>query len=263
MELNRPFKTLLIVVVSFLVYYLLFQNFNTIKVGFDRITNYGLTSYILTYLIIGIPIFIGTYLINRKGSIVISLGLSKNILVAIGLSILFTLPMFLGGFIFFEFDREIKLQQLFAGTIVAGFMEELYFRGFLFGQLFRNTNLGFLPSIFFGALIFAFGHLYQSQNVSVLIGIFLITFLGAVFFAWLYVEWNYNLWVPIFTHALMNLSWSLFNISDTALGGLNANIFRWLTIIFSIAFTIIFKNQRNEPLIITRKTLMVKPKNQK
>ena len=185
-----------------------------------------MVSYILTYLIIGIPIFIGTLLIDKTISIFKSLGLSSNILTAILTSVLFTLPMFIGGFFFFKFNQKIDLQNLIAGTIVAGFMEELYFRGFLFGQLFRNTNFGFIPSILFGALIFAFGHLYQSQNISELIGIFMITFAGAVFFAWLYAEWNYNLWVPILTHTLMNLSWSLFEIDNSALGDIKANIFR-------------------------------------
>jgi hypothetical protein len=158
--------------------------------------------------------------------------------------------MFIGGLLFFKFSQNIRIENLIAGTIVAGFMEELYFRGFLFGQLFRNTNWGFIPSILFGALIFAFGHLYQSQNIGELVGIFMITFSGAVFFAWLYVEWNYNLWVPILTHSFMNLSWSLFEIDHSALGDIKANIFRGLTILIAIVFTILYKRNRNEKLTI-------------
>ncbi|MBK9105833.1 MAG: CPBP family intramembrane metalloprotease [Saprospiraceae bacterium] len=229
--------------------------------GLDKLTEQGLVSYILTYLIIGIPIFIGTLLIDKTISIFKSLGLSSNILTAILTSVLFTLPMFIGGVFFFKFNQKIDLQNLIAGTIVAGFMEELYFRGFLFGQLFRNTNLGFIPSILFGALIFAFGHLYQSQNISELVGIFMITFSGAVFFAWLYAEWNYNLWVPILTHTLMNLSWNLFEIDNSALGDIKANIFRGLTILTAILFTIIYKRNRNEKLTINRQTLMRNKKN--
>ena len=229
--------------------------------GLDKLTEQGLVSYILTYLIIGIPIFIGTLLIDKTISIFKSLGLSSNILTAILTSVLFTLPMFIGGVFFFKFNQKIDLQNLIAGTIVAGFMEELYFRGFLFGQLFRNTNLGFIPSILFGALIFAFGHLYQSQNISELVGIFMITFSGAVFFAWLYAEWNYNLWVPILTHTLMNLSWNLFEIDNSALGDIKANIFRGLTILTAILFTIIYKRNRNEKPTINRQTLMRNKKN--
>jgi membrane protease YdiL (CAAX protease family) len=261
MKPNQTLKIILLIFISFATYHLLFLNFKPMKVGLDKITQQGLVSYILTYLIVGIPIFIGTFLINKTTSIFKSLGLLSNILTAIWTSLLFTLPMFIGGLFFFKFNLQIDIENLIAGTIVAGFMEELYFRGFLFGQLFKKTNLGFIPSILLGALIFAFGHLYQSQDISDLVGIFMITFSGAIFFAWLYVEWNYNLWVPILTHTLMNLIWNLFEIDNNALGDLKANIFRVLTILTAIIFTVLYKKSRNEKLTINRQTLMRKEKN--
>jgi len=248
------------VLLGFGIYYILFSNFTPIKAVLDKITRQGLISYILTYFITGIPIFIGTYMIDRTTGIFKSLGLSAGILTATGLGILFTLPMFTGGLLFFRFDQQIDAENLIAGTIVAGFAEELYFRGFLFGQLFRKTNLGFIPSVLFGALIFASGHLYQSKDLSELTGIFTITFFGAVFFAWLYAEWNYNLWVPILTHTLMNLSWYLFEVNDSALGDVRANVFRALTIITAITFTIAHKRRKNQKLAIHRQTLWLKKK---
>lgn len=253
-------KVIILVVLSFTAYYYLFSHFKPIKIGLDQITRQGLISYILTYFIIGIPIFLGTFLIRKSISIFKNLGLSANIFTAMWISILFTLPMFVGCLIFFEFNQQIALDNLIAGTLIAGFMEELFYRGFLFGQLFRNTNLGFLPSILFGALIFAFGHLYQSQDISELIGIFMITFFGAVFFAWLYVEWNYNLWIPILTHTLMNLSWNLFDVDSSALGDIKANLFRGLTILTAIIFTIVYKKNKNEKLSINKQTLTLKKK---
>ena len=166
MESKRTLRTLLVIIISFSVYYFLFLNFKTIKFEFDKVTHQGLTSYILTYCSIGIPIFIGTYILNRKINVFINLGLSKNLWTGILASILFTIPMFAGGLILFNFNQQIDWENLIAATIVAGFMEELYFRGFLFGQVFRNTNIGFIPAIFVGALIFALGHLYQSQDVN-------------------------------------------------------------------------------------------------
>ncbi len=251
-------KIILLVVASFAAYYVLFSNFKPIKLWFDTITQQGLVSYVLTYFIVGIPIFLGTYFIDKRTSVTKSLGLSANILTAVWISILFTLPMFLGGLSFFKFSRQIDIENLIAGTLIAGFMEELYFRGFLFGQLFKKTKLGFIPSIFFGALIFASGHLHQSQNISELFGIFAVTFFGAVFFAWMYVEWNYNLWVPIFTHTLMNLSWNLFEVDHSALGDVKANIFRGLTILTAILFTIVYKKIRNEKLTVNRQTILSK-----
>lgn len=258
MKPNQSLKIILLIFISFATYYLLFSNFKSIKIEIDKITQQGLISYILSYLIVGIPIFLGTFLIDKRTSIIKSFGLSANILTAVWTSILFTLPMFLGGLSFFKFSQQIDIENLIAGTIVAGFMEELYFRGFLFGQLFRKTNFGFIPAIFFGALIFASGHLYQSQNISELFGIFAITFFGAVFFAWLYVEWNYNLWVPIFTHTLMNLSWHLFEVDNSALGDVKANLFRGLTILTAILFTIVYKKNRKKKLTVNRQTILKK-----
>jgi membrane protease YdiL (CAAX protease family) len=260
MKSNKTLKIIVLVFLSFATYYFLFLNFKVIKFEVDNITKQGLINYVLTYLIIGIPIFTGTIVIDKTTSIFKSLGLSSSILTAIWTSLLFILPMFIGGLLFFKFNQQIEVENLIIGTIVAGFMEELYFRGFLFGQLFRKTNFGFIPSILFGALIFASGHLYQSQNINELIGIFLITFSGSIFFAWLYVEWNYNLWVPILTHTLMNLSWNLFEVDNTALGDVKANIFRGLTIFIAIVFTILYKRHNNQKLLINRQTLMLRKK---
>jgi membrane protease YdiL (CAAX protease family) len=54
--------------------------------------------------------------------------------------------------------------------------------------------------LLFGSLVFAQVHLYQSQNSMELIEIFTITFLGSVFFAWIYIEQGFNLWSAIFLH---------------------------------------------------------------
>mgnify|MGYP003483250560 FL=1 len=82
--------------------------------------------------------------------------------------------------------------------------------------------------------------------------------MGAILFAWLYVEWDYNLWVPIFLHSLMNLSWHIFEMDETALGGAIPNILRGLTIFLAIVLTIIYKKRQNQELAITFKQLIKK-----
>jgi hypothetical protein len=100
--------------------------------------------------------------------------------------------------------------------------------------------------------------LYQSNDLLTLTGIFTTTFLGAGLFAWLYAEWNYNLWLPIGLHFFMNVSWELFSISDNAFGDLNANLIRALTIVLAITVTLIYKKKRKIPLEINRNTLFMK-----
>ncbi len=258
MNLKQKHKAIIFTLVCFSFYLILKVYFSQIKEWLDKFTQNGLISYILTYFIIGIPIYIGTYLINPKINIFKNLGLWHNPIKPLMIALLFSLPMFLGGLTFFEFSSEVSIPNLIAGTIVVGFVEELFFRGFLFGQLFKYTKFGFISSIIIGAAIFAIGHLYQSQDTLELIGIFSITFMGAILFAWLYVEWNYNLWIPIFLHSLMNLVWHLFEMDETALGGMLPNLFRGLTIILAIVFTIIYKRKQGQQLIITKGNLITK-----
>lgn len=253
--MNKTIRNTLITLLCFLGYYIAFEYFGKIMEFADRFFNYRLFSYFITYIIIGIPIFLGTYFINNSYKVFTNLGLSKNILRGLTLAILFVIPMFIGSLIFFQFKPKIIIPNLVAGTIFAGLFEELYFRGFLFGQIFRNTKLGFIPSVIVGAIVFASAHLYQSEDFSTMTGIFITTFLGAIFFAWLFVEWDYNLWVPVFLHTLMNLSWNLFIVSDNALGNLRSNIFRGLTIAAAIILTLLYKRKHRLKLAVNRNTL--------
>lgn len=178
-------------------------------------------------------------------------GFSKGLL----FSAITVLPMFLSSAAIGKMSEDISVLNLLHHTLFAGFMEEFLFRGFLFGLLFRKLGWGFIPASLLGALIFGLGHLYQGHTVLQTTGVFFVTALGAVWFAWLYIEWNANLWVPIFLHTFMNLSWSLFEVSDTALGGWYTNLFRIITIALTIIITIKYANKTG--LIIRRKSLLL------
>ena len=131
-------------------------------------------------------------------------------------------------------------------------------RGFFFGQLFKKTRLGFFPALILSALIFASLHLYQSNDPATMFGIFTTTFLGAGLFAWLYVEWDYDLWLPIGLHFFMNLSWELFSVADNAFGGWSANLIRGLTIVFAVGGTLLYKKYLKIPLAVNRETILIK-----
>ena len=259
--MNNTLRILLLTVLSFGIYMLLSElYFGPLRTSLDKTINQIGISHIITYLLVGIPLFLGTILIHHGKSFLSSLGLDKSIGKGMLVSLIFTLPMFLGFAIVFEPSTEVSVSKILTGVLAAAFFEELYFRGFLFGQLFRFTKIGFIPSIIIGAIIFASAHLYQSQEFWTLVGVFLITFMGAVLFAWIYVEWNYNLWVPIFLHLFMNLSWMLFSVSDNALGGTYANVFRVVTIALAIIGTLVYKRRNGLPLEINKATIWMKNK---
>lgn len=184
-----------------------------------------------------------------------NIGLRNGLLTGFLFSVITVLPMIVSSAIIGKIDDNLDFGNLLHKTLIAGTFEEYLFRGFLFGILFRKLKWGFIPASLLGALIFGFGHIYQGSTLLETVGIFAITSVGAIWFSWLYIEWNENLWVPIFLHVLMNLSWTLFEVSSNALGGIYTNIFRATTIVLTIIITIRYHKKRG--LKIKRKNLIV------
>ncbi len=183
------------------------------------------------------------------------LGLNKGLIFAFLFSIITVLPMIVSSAIIGKIDDNLDFGALLYKTIIAGFFEESFFRGFLFGILFRKLRWGFIPASILGGVLFGLGHLYQGVTLIETIGIFAITTIGAAWFSWLYIEWENNLWIPIFLHTFMNLSWILFKVSNNALGGIYTNIFRAITIASTIIITIRYHKKRG--LKINRKNLII------
>ncbi|MBU2466230.1 MAG: CPBP family intramembrane metalloprotease, partial [Bacteroidetes bacterium] len=166
--------------------------------------------------------------------------------------------MFVGYSLIYEFNATLTYTQVAVGALFAGFFEELYFRAFFFGLLFRYTRLGFIPALLISALIFASLHLYQSEEPAAMAGIFIATLMGAGFFAWLYAEWKFNIWLIVNMHVLMNLSWMLFDAGDNALGPVLSNIFRAVTIASAILTTLWIKKRQQQKLEVNRNTIWLK-----
>lgn len=178
------------------------------------------------------------------------LGLSSGLREGVLYGFLFTLPMLLG----FAFIGEPKfsdwsLELVIVSALLPGFFEELYYRGFVFGELYKRAGWGFLLAAALNGVIFGLSHIWQGNSLGETVGVFFVTFSGAAWFAWLYVEWRNNLWLPMALHIFMNLYWALFDIESTALGGVGANIFRGITIAISVMYTL----RRKKPRQITRK----------
>nr|WP_294859809.1 CPBP family intramembrane glutamic endopeptidase [uncultured Fluviicola sp.] len=260
--MSRSLSVISITLLSFGVYFFLANTyFSELRLWIDtRIHQLGL-SHILVYVIVSLPIILGASIINQWNRCKATLGLNRSILKGILFPLICTLPMFIGFAVCFRFNTKLSLNEVLITGVAAAFFEEFIFRGFLFGQLFRYTKLGFVPSILLGAFLFAAMHLYQSNDLPTLIGVFFTTFLGAVLFAWLFVEWNYNLWISIFLHFFMNLAWMIFAVSNNAFGGVYANIFRILTITLLIILTIFYKRKNGIPMVVKKETLWMKNRN--
>ncbi|WP_341907471.1 CPBP family intramembrane glutamic endopeptidase [Fluviicola taffensis] len=260
--MSRSLSVISITLLSFGVYFFLANSyFSELRIWVDSHIHQEGLSHILVYIIVSFPIVLGASIINQWNRCKTTLGLNRSILKGVLFPLICTLPMFIGFAVCFQFNGSLTLNEILITGAAAAFFEEFIFRGFLFGQLFRYTKLGFIPSILLGAILFAAMHLYQSNDLPTLIGVFSTTFMGAVLFAWLFVEWNYNLWISIFLHFFMNLAWMIFAVSTNAFGGVYANVFRILTIALAIILTILYKRKRGIPLTINRDTIWMKHRN--
>ncbi len=257
--MTKHVKVLLVTFLFFAIYFVIDDFlFKGLRINLNAYIGQLGLSHILTYFITGIPLYVAVLILHGAKGFTEGWGLNRSVPQAFLFTLLCTLPMLIGFAFVFKWNQEITVNQVLIGVIAAAFFEELFFRSFLFGQLFRYSRLGFIPAVLLGAILFAMMHLYQSQDISTLAGIFAMTFLGAVLFAWLFAEWNNNIWVPIFLHLLMNLAWLLYNVSDNALGGQYANIFRIVTVLAAIAGTVIYKRRKGLPLAVNRKTIWMK-----
>lgn len=257
--MKKSLVIFLTTILTFTIYFVLDDLFfNDLRRWLYSITGQLGISHIITYCISGIPLVLGIFYMHKPSKAIDSVGLNRPFLQGVFFALICTIPMLIGLAVFFDFSTELTLNTFLISVVSAAFFEELFFRGFLFGQLFRYTKLGFLPSVVIGAFLFAFVHFYQSDDIMTLVGIFSITFAGALLFAWAYTEWNFNIWVPIFLHFFMNLFWEMFSVSDNALGSLYANIFRIMAVVLIIIVTILYKKKKKQRLEINRDTLWLK-----
>ena len=147
-------------------------------------------------------------------------------------------------------DPSTMFAEVINYAVLPGIAEEVLFRCFLFGVLFRVAKWGFLPAAMLGAVIFGAGHLYQGNAVLDSLGVFGITLVAGLWWAWIYVEWDYNPWVPIGFHVFMNGWFNVFVVSDTALLPIAGEIARASVVVISITVTLAIKRQNGGRTIV-------------
>lgn len=164
------------------------------------------------------------------------LGLKINLLKDLGYGILYTIPMFLGFLFIFRFIYILDLSTYYKFLVVAGFGEELLFRGILFGLLFKYCSWGFIPACIISGLFFGAGHLYQATDLASLIDIFTFTFFANAGFAFFYYVWG-SLWMIISLHGFMDVVWAMFPLNAEFESNAYIPLFRFSTLIIAILVT--------------------------
>lgn len=130
------------------------------------------------------------------------------------------------------------------GAILPGAAEEILFRAFLFGFLYRFAGWGFLPAALLSSLVFGLEHLYQGSAALEALGIVALTGIGGVWWSWLLVEWRWNVWVPIAFHVGLNAAWETFDVADNALGPAATIVLRLACVALSVVATIVIARRR-------------------
>lgn len=195
-------------------------------------------AYFTCVWLIGVPVlFLGL----RYGfrNVLHELGLKKGLRDGVKWGVIITLPMLVGYAVVSQ-AFTFSVADLIVYSVLAALAEEVLFRGFLFGQLSRYANWKLWMGALAEASIFGFAHLYQASNLTSAAGIFAVTFAGGMLFGWLFIRWNYNLWLPIVLHMLMNAYWSIFGMGTNALGGTWGNVFRAASVILAVVVTLKF-----------------------
>lgn len=147
------------------------------------------------------------------------------------------------------------LFDIFQWAVFAGIGEEILYRGMLFGLLFRFAGWGFLPAALIGAIVFGIGHFYQGNSVIEFLGIFGITAIAAVWWSWMYIEWDNNIWVPAALHILMNSYFQIFDVAGGTLGSWSFFFIRAVVVLLSIGLTVRHAKRRGH-FKITRRDLL-------
>lgn len=257
--MSKNIRFFFIFILGFTIYYFFdFFFFKNIQTFSKNLFHSKAIAHVIAYSVTLVPLMVTLKILLPKRNISDLLSLNKPVIKGFSFAWIGTLPMLIGYMIHFKAISKINFESLFINTLSSAFFEEIIFRSFLIGILYRFTRLGFLSSALLGSLLFAQVHLYQSQNLIELTEIFTITFLGSVFFAWAYFESEYNLWTAIFLHFFMNLYWEIFNVSENVSGNFYGNLYKLLSIVVLILAIIYYKRKNKIPMEITWKNLFIK-----
>lgn len=172
------------------------------------------------------------------------MGLVADVGVGAAFGFVAAVPMLLPSVFLGKLSENISWTSVLFGAAIWPMAEEMLYRGYAFRQLHRRAGWNLWVAAVVTGLAFGAVHLGNASvkrlDVSSQIGTVALISAGGIFYSWIFVRWNDNLWAPWALHGFMNLWWSVFDLADNPLGGWLANIMRAGTITAAIVITIFF-----------------------
>jgi len=242
-NLSTPLRVVLIFVLV-MGAYLLWDNFARwpydslkpyIAKGWPRIGAFGVLSYGLWTVLL--PLCVSAIVVGPR-RYASAIGLDGSIGTAAKIGLISTAVLPIAYAFIAPLSSENIPYEIVTSAIFPGIGEEVFFRGMMFGLLFRFAGWGFLPAALLVALIFGVEHFYQGNSALEFIGIFGITAIAAVWWSWMYIEWDNNIWVPIGLHMFMNGYFEIFDVAEGTLGSWSFFFIRGIVVLISVGLTV-------------------------
>ena len=212
------------------------------------LANLGLYYVPWTFLI---PLVVAAVVVGPR-QMVDGLGLNGSVWTAVKIGLVATAVLPVVYAFIAPFTPDDFVRRFLNGSLFPGIGEEIFYRGMLFGILFRFAGWGFLPAALLGATIFGIGHFAQGNSLSDFLGIFGITGAAAIWWSWMYIEWENNIWVPAGLHILMNGYFAMFDVADGTLGSWTFFAIRVVVVLISVAMTVVYARRRGFFRIVGR-----------
>jgi membrane protease YdiL (CAAX protease family) len=163
-----------------------------------------------------------TLALHRRGArgTADELGLARPVVPAFTFAFLATLPLLLGlAYLARRLAPDFAPAEAFYTVVYSSFAEDLVYTGFAVRQLYRRAGWPFWLAVLGVAITFGLGHVEKGRTLAQMAGLFAFTGIGLAVFAWLFIAWGDNLWVPIAMHMLIDFWWALFGAGTNAVAG--------------------------------------------
>ena len=158
-QLTSKIARILYSILASVIIILIWRNIGFATTLFN-ISDNSISGLSIKALSLTLAVLILTIVVIRPKELFSFLGLSSNVLKGFGVALLCVLPLYLLFPVFGNLNTDVTFSVIYDRAILTGFKEELVFRAFMFGLLFRYAKTGFFWAVILPALYFGSVHLY-------------------------------------------------------------------------------------------------------